>query len=157
MNKKVLGFLALAAIAFAGGSYFAGGQTADGDAIQVVMYQNPACGCCGEWVKHMQANGFAVEVHKHDVNVNDVKRKENITPAIASCHTAYIDGYLVEGHVPARDIKRLLAERPTNIRGLAVPGMITGSPGMESPDGHADPYDVVAFDANNSTSVYASY
>jgi hypothetical protein len=158
MSKKVLLFLALAGVAFAGGSYFAGGQTtAGGDGIQVVMYQNPSCGCCGEWVKHMQANGFEVEVHKHDVNVNDIKRKENITPEIASCHTAYIDGYLVEGHVPARDIKRLLAERPTNIRGLAVPGMITGSPGMEQPGGHADPYDVLAFDATNKTSVYASY
>jgi len=155
VNKKVIGFLALAIIAFAGGSYWADGQAADG--IRVVMYQNPSCGCCGEWVKHLQANGFAVEVHKHDVNVNDIKRQENITPQIASCHTAYIEGYLIEGHVPARDIKRLLAERPISIRGLAVPGMIAGSPGMEQPGGHVERYDVVAFDADNNTSVYASY
>ena len=157
MNKKVVGFLALAIVAFAGGTYWAGGQTVDGEGVQVVMYQNPSCGCCGEWVKHMRANGFEVEVHKHDVNVNDIKRQENITPKIASCHTAYVDGYLIEGHVPARDIKRLLAERPTDIRGLAVPGMIVGSPGMEEPGGRVERYDVLAFDADNKTSVYASY
>lgn len=158
MNKKLVGFVALAFVAFAGGWFYAGGQpAAGGEGIEVVMYQNPSCGCCGEWVKHMEANGFDVEVHKHDVNVNDIKRQENITPAIASCHTAYIDGYLVEGHVPARDIKRLLAERPDNIRGLTVPGMPVGTPGMEQPDGRVDRYDVLAFDEANRTTVYASY
>jgi hypothetical protein len=157
MKKKGIVFVALALVAFAGGWLWAGTETADGTGIQVVMYQNPSCGCCANWVAHMEENGFEVEVHKHDVNVNDIKRKENITQEIASCHTAYIDGYLVEGHVPARDIKRLLAERPSNIRGLTVPGMPVGTPGMEQPDGHADRYDVIAFDADNKTSVYASY
>lgn len=157
--KKALGFLLLAGVAFAGGWLYSGsnGGAAAADGIQVVMYQNPSCGCCGEWVKHMESNGFSVEVHKFDENVNDVKRRENITQDIASCHTAYVGGYLVEGHVPARDIKRLLSEQPTDIRGLTVPGMPVGTPGMEQPDGRVDRYDVLAFDADNNVRVYASY
>ncbi|NKB89392.1 MAG: DUF411 domain-containing protein [Acidobacteria bacterium] len=157
MNKKLVGFLVLAVVAFTGGWLYAGGEAVASNGVKVVMYQNPSCGCCSKWMEHMQANGFDVEVHKHDVNVNDIKRKENITPEIASCHTAYIEGYLVEGHVPARDINRLLAERPDNIRGLTVPGMPVGTPGMEQPDGRVDQYDVLAFDSANKTSVYASY
>lgn len=157
MKKKGLGFLVFAIVAFAGGWFWASGEPVQSNGVQVVMYQNPACGCCAKWVEHMEANGFTVEVHKHDVNVNDIKRKENITQEIASCHTAYVEGYLIEGHVPARDIERLLAERPDNIRGLTVPGMPVGTPGMEQPDGRTDRYDVLGFDADNKTSVYASY
>ena len=155
MNKKVIGFLVLAVAAFVGGRYWVANQAVAGEGVQVVMYQNPACGCCGQWAKHMRANGYEVEVHKTDANVNDIKRRENITPRLASCHTAFIEGYIIEGHVPARDIARLLAERPTDIRGLTVPGMVSGSPGME--DGRVERYEVLAFDDDNNTSVYASY
>jgi hypothetical protein len=156
MKNKYLGFLVLATAAFVGGWLYAGNGSG-GDGIKVVMYQNPSCGCCSLWVRHMEQNGFDVEVHKHGVNVNDIKRQERIGPQLASCHTAYVGGYLVEGHVPAQDIKRLLADKPTDIRGLTVPGMPVGTPGMEQPDGRVDRYDVLAFDADNKTRVYASY
>ena len=117
------------------------------------MHQNPACGCCGEWAAHMRRNGFDVQVNK-TAELNRIKEREGITAKTAACHTSYIDGYVVEGHVPARDIKRLLRERP-NVRGITVPGMPAGSPGMEGP--RRDNYDVLTFDANGNTAVYSSY
>jgi hypothetical protein len=89
-------------------------------------------------------------------NLALVKQEYNIPPDLQSCHTAIVDGYLIEGHVPADDIRRLLAQRP-DVRGLAVPGMPIGSPGMESDDYPAQPFDVLAFDANAQSSVWASY
>lgn len=113
----------------------------------VTIYKNPACGCCGEWVKHMRANGFRVEVHEI-VDVAPIRRKAGVPEALASCHTALVGGYAIEGHVPAGDIRRLLRERP-KVKGLAVPGMVVGSPGMEQ--GPAQPYSTIAFDERGST------
>ena len=96
----------------------------------VTVYKTATCGCCKDWVKHLEANGFRVE--SHDVtDLDRIKQNLGVRPQYASCHTAIADGYTLEGHVPAGDIKRLLAERPKG-RGLAVPGMPGGSPGMES-------------------------
>lgn len=122
-------------------------------ATEVVVYKSPTCGCCKKWVKHLQDNGFKVKAV--DVkNVVPYKIKHGVTQPLASCHTALVDGYTIEGHVPAADIKRLLKEKP-NIKGLAVPGMPMGTPGME---GHRkDPYDVVTFDAKGNTGVYSHY
>lgn len=112
----------------------------------VTVYKSPTCGCCGEWVKHMQGNGFKVETH--DLNdVSPIRRRYGIPGSLASCHTAVVGGYAIEGHVPAADIKRLLRERPRVI-GLAVPGMVIGSPGMEQ--GAPQPYETLAFDAQGS-------
>lgn len=118
----------------------------------VTVYKNPSCGCCGEWVKHMQANGFRVETQAVE-DVSPMRRRFHVPEALASCHTAVVGGYAIEGHVPAADIKRLLREGSA-VLGLAVPGMVAGSPGMEQ--GPPQPYATIAFDARGST-VYARH
>lgn len=112
----------------------------------VTVYKSPTCGCCGEWVKHMRASGFRVETH--DVaDVTPIRRKYGVAGELSSCHTAIVGGYAIEGHVPAADIKRLLRER-TKAKGLAVPGMVAGSPGMEQ--GTPKPYATIVFDERGS-------
>ncbi len=119
----------------------------------VVVYKNSSCGCCGQWVKHLQDNGFTVEVH--DTLDGDVVRTKLGVPAVlGSCHTATVNGYVIEGHVPARDIQRLLAEKPP-VTGLAVPGMPEGSPGMEGP--HPEAYNVMAFSPSGQPRVFAAH
>ena len=121
----------------------------------ITIYKTAECGCCQKWVMHVAAAGFRPAVN--DVNDLDaVKRRHAIPDALQSCHTAVVDGYLVEGHVPAADIKRLLKERP-KVRGIAVGGMPTGSPGMEVPGRPADRYEVTAFRADGSTYRFASH
>jgi len=119
---------------------------------KVTVYKSPTCGCCGEWVKHMQANGFSVTVHEVE-DVTPYRRRSMVPDYLASCHTALIGGYAIEGHVPAADIRRLLRERP-RVVGLAVPGMVVGSPGMEQ--GPPQPYSTIAFD-ERTTRVYARH
>lgn len=120
----------------------------------ITVYKSPTCGCCRDWVKHLEKNGFTVTVHDVD-DVDPFKRKAGITPTLSSCHTAFIDSYAVEGHVPAADIRRLLAERPA-ARGLTVPGMPLGSPGMEV-EGRQDHYQVLLFRDNGETRVFSEY
>lgn len=108
----------------------------------VTVYKSPTCGCCGDWEKHMQASGFRVDTHKVP-NVVPIKRNLGVPEALYSCHTAIVGGYVLEGHVPAADVKRLLSER-AKVTGLAVPGMIPGSPGMEQ--GAPQRYSTIAFD-----------
>lgn len=164
-NQKLILAVAIVVLAFAGGWLWAGRDTADataaslpaamqdGDASQIVMYQNPACQCCGRWAAHMEEAGFEVEVHK-TAELNAIKAEHGIDAETAGCHTAMVDGYIVEGHVPVREVVRMLQERP-DVVGITVPGMPLGSPGME--DDRSDPYDVLTFDAEGNTSVYASY
>jgi hypothetical protein len=119
---------------------------------RVDVYKDPSCGCCGQWVAHLQRAGFATVVT--DVSsIETVKIKYHVPARLQSCHTAIVDGYVIEGHVPASDIRRLLKERPT-IVGLAVPGMPVGSPGMEGASGK--PYNVVSFDASGRSIVYST-
>lgn len=120
----------------------------------VVVHKSLACGCCDLWVEHMRKAGFHVEVITTE-NVEPVKARMGVPAGAGSCHTAEVDGYFIEGHVPASDVVRLLAERP-DVRGLAVPGMVIGSPGMEQ-DGAGEPYDVVAVAKDGSTSVFAHH
>lgn len=125
----------------------------EADPPEVTVYKSATCGCCGKWVDHMRDAGFNVKVR----NVPDVsvyKKKFGIPVGVGSCHTAIVDGYVVEGHVPADVVRRMLDEKP-DILGIAVPGMPIGSPGMEQ-SGHADSYDVVTIDAEGNTSVYAT-
>lgn len=120
----------------------------------VTVYKSPTCGCCKDWVTHMESNGFTVKVF----NVRDVtpyKRINGVTPELASCHTAVVDGYIIEGHVPAEDIVRLLKERP-EVKGVSVPGMPVGSPGMEM-GSRKDPYSVVTFDKAGNITVFARH
>lgn len=120
----------------------------------VDVYKSPTCGCCNEWIAHLKDNGF--EVRAHDVADMTVhKRRLGVPPSLRSCHTAEVNGYLVEGHVPAKEIKRLLQEKP-NARGLAVPGMPVGSPGMEMGN-RKDHYEVLLVDKQGNTRTYARY
>jgi hypothetical protein len=128
------------------------GQTATrSSARTVTMYKTVGCGCCAIWADHLRKAGFKVSA----MDVSDLARVKNaygVPPAAHTCHTALIDGYVVEGHVPIDAIQKLLKERP-KVAGLAVPGMPIGSPGMES-GSRKDPYDVLAFDQDGKTSTY---
>lgn len=119
-------------------------------ATPVTVYKDPNCGCCGGWATHMRKAGFSV-TERPVADLAGVKTQAGVPEALQSCHTALIDGFVVEGHVPAEAVQRLLAERPP-VLGIAVPGMPVGSPGMEGPN--PEPYDVVAFTADGSTSVF---
>lgn len=121
---------------------------------EIVMYKDPNCGCCGKWASHMREHGFTVrEVPSREMGL--IKSEAGVPNELASCHTAKVGRYIVEGHVPAADVKRLLAEQP-EVAGLAAPGMPMGSPGMEGPY-PADRYDVISYDAAGKTRVYASH
>jgi len=121
---------------------------------EITVYKSPTCGCCKKWITHLEDNGFDVTA-KNVANVGPIKAENGLPPVLGSCHTALIDGYVIEGHVPAEDIKRLLQEKPA-IAGLSVPGMPVGSPGMEQ-GGRKDRYDVIAFDNKNQMSVFSSH
>lgn len=122
-------------------------------AQEVVVYKSPTCGCCGKWADHLGRNGFRIRVIGVD-DLSPIKQRYGVGDELASCHTAVVSGYVVEGHVPAADIQRLLAERP-GIKGLTVPGMPAAAPGMDIPGG--GPFDVLTFDAKGRRGVYARY
>ena len=124
---------------------------AQGDLPSIVVYKTEGCGCCNGWVEHLQAAGFEVDA-RNVLDLMSVKRDAGVPVDHSSCHTGLVDGYVVEGHVPADIVKRMLAERP-DIAGIAVPGMPIGSPGMEGRG--ARPYEVRAFTSQGVTSVYA--
>lgn len=125
-------------------------------ATQVDVYKGPECDCCGDWMVYMRNNGFKVVVHELP-SVAPIRARHGITPTLASCHTAVVEGYVIEGHVPVADIRRLLAERPVGARGLTVPGMKHGSPGMETPFIRPQAYAVLLLRNDGSTSVWRSY
>lgn len=120
----------------------------------IEMYKNAGCGCCDEWAKHLEKNGFEVKVHEV-ADAGAWRRKAGIPDAYGSCHTAMVGGYAVEGHVPAADIKRLLEKRPKAV-GIAVPGMPLGSPGMEQ-GGVKHPYEVLLVRKGGATEVFARH
>ncbi len=122
-------------------------------APEVTVYKSASCGCCKAWMEHLEKNGFRT-VGKDVENVQPIKDDLGVPANLGSCHTAVVGGYVVEGHVPARELHRLLKEKP-KVVGLSVPGMPMGSPGMEG--GRSDKYDVVAFDAKGRRTVFASY
>jgi hypothetical protein len=121
---------------------------------QLTVYKSPTCGCCAKWVDYMQANGFTAAVTNLP-DVTGVKIKHGVPRQLASCHTTLVGGYVIEGHVPVEDVRRLLKEKPANVIGLAAPGMPAGSPGMDVPN--SPPYEVIAFDKNGGTKVYATH
>ena len=122
-------------------------------AMAMTVYKSPTCGCCSAWVDHVRDAGFEVTV-VDTTNLEPIKRRYGILPGHGSCHTATVGGYVIEGHVPAADIRRLLRERP-DIAGLAVPGMPVGSPGMEGPLAQA--YEVLTFTRDGAAAVYARH
>ncbi len=147
------GIAAGAAVVLIAGTAFASLSTKDAGALEVTVYKSPTCGCCNKWIAHLEANGF--KVNAHDLaDLTQVKLEHGVRRELTSCHTALVDGYVIEGHVPAEDIQRLLQERP-DVVGLAVPGMPMGSPGMEGPT--SEPYNVLTFDRNGNTTVFAKH
>lgn len=122
----------------------------------VTVYKSATCTCCSAWVEHMREAGFEVESRDvPDAELPDIKAELGVGVSHQSCHTAVVGDYVVEGHVPADLVRRMLEEEP-EVAGLAVPGMPRGSPGMEMPDGSKDAYDVIAFTDDGDESVYAS-
>lgn len=128
-------------------------QVAQAGENQIVMYKNPNCQCCTKWADHMEQAGFSVTIHPTNA-MSSVKADHGVPYDMGSCHTAIVDGYVIEGHVPAKEVKKLLAERP-QATGLAVPGMPIGSPGMEQGNRN-EPFDVLLF-SGDQQQVYASY
>ena len=121
----------------------------------ITIYKSPQCGCCQKWVMHVASAGFKPAVNDVE-DIDAIKTRYGVPEALHSCHTALVGGYVVEGHVPAADIQRLLKEKP-QVKGIAVGGMPAGSPGMEMPGGRTDRYDVTAFLANGTTRRFASH
>ena len=142
--RNFLYSLAAALLALSPAAAQAGGMT---------VYKTPTCGCCKAWVAHLRDAGFEVQV-RDLTDVTPEKQRLGVPPRLASCHTAEIDGYVIEGHVPAADIRRLLGSRPA-VTGIAVPGMPMGSPGMEY--GPPVPYDVIAFRPDGTLELFASH
>lgn len=146
--KSIRTTLAVPLLALVAPLAFAGGGHA------VAMYKNAGCGCCDEWAKHLEKNGFTVKTHEV-ADAGAWRRMAGIADAYGSCHTAMVGGYAIEGHVPAADIKRLLQNRPRAV-GLAAPGMPSGSPGMEQ-GGVKQPYEVLLVKAGGATEVFARH
>ena len=121
---------------------------------ELTVFRSPTCGCCGQWIEHMKAAGFNVKDEIIE-DVNSIKEQYGLPGTLASCHTAIADGYVIEGHIPAEDVQRLLLDKP-DIAGIAVPGMPIGSPGMESGD-YVEPYAVFSFIEDGSTKIFAEH
>lgn len=150
--KKVKNYLAIALLCNVGFVSAQGSKLQD--KVDIVVNRSPTCSCCGKWVEHLKQNNFNVEDIVSD-DVQPVKNKYGVTQELASCHTAIVNGYVVEGHVPADDIRTMLKNKP-NIVGITVPGMPMGTPGMEM-GGKKNPYQVISFDKKNQTQVFNSY
>jgi hypothetical protein len=121
---------------------------------ELTVFRSPTCGCCHQWIEHMEAAGFTVKDNVAE-DMTAIKEQYGVPANLASCHTTVVDGYVVEGHIPAEDVQRLLAEKP-DIAGIAVPGMPIGSPGMESGD-YVEPYTVFSFTEDGETTAFAEH
>ena len=122
---------------------------------EMTVYKTPYCGCCSNWISQMKEKGFNIKTIVKD-NFDDLKAKHGLTPKTASCHTALIDGYFIEGHVDYSAIKKLLTQKPKDIKGLTVPGMVVGSPGMEMGNKKM-PYSIIAIKKDGSTEIYEKH
>ena len=148
-RRSLLALALTVGLTWAGSVWMAAQATAK---PQMTVYKSATCGCCEKWVEHMRANGFEVKAINVD-DIDKVKKERGVPDAAASCHTATVNGYLVEGHVPADAVLKMLKEKPA-IAGIAVPGMPIGAPGMEMPNGQKEPYSIVSFDKAGKTAVY---
>ena len=156
-RRRLLGLAALAGAGLVAGlSAPSLARAATGAQPLVEVWKDPNCGCCGDWVKHLEAEGFRVKVH--DTGNTAIRTRLGVAQKYGSCHTGLVGGYAIEGHVPAREIRRLLREKPDAI-GLAVPGMPVGSPGMDGPvyGNRRDAYDVVLLTRDGGARVFQSY
>ena len=151
-RRQILGAIALGSIATTLGLP----RVASADKPLVKVWKSPTCGCCNDWIDHLEENGFAVS--SFDEGNSDARKRLGMPARFGSCHTGEVEGYAIEGHVPAREIHRLLDEKPQAV-GLSVPAMPRGSPGMDGPmyGNVVDPYDVLLIDADGNASVFQSY
>jgi hypothetical protein len=147
-RRSFLGLLVLGAIAPA--------ALAGKEGIPLEVWKGPSCECCNDWIRHVEANGFSVK--SHDTGNQEIRARLGLPVRYGSCHTALVAGYAIEGHVPAREIQRLLRERPDAL-GLTVPAMPVGTPGMDGPEyrGRKDPYDVLLVRKDGSATVFQAY
>ena len=147
-RRSFLGLLVVGAIAPA--------ALAAKEAIPLEVWKGPSCECCNDWIRHVEANGFSVK--SHNTGNQEVRARLGLPVRYGSCHTALVAGYAIEGHVPAKEIHRLLRERPDAV-GLTVPAMPVGTPGMDGPEyrGRKDPYDVLLVRKDGSATVFQSY
>ncbi|NUP70427.1 MAG: DUF411 domain-containing protein [Gemmatimonadaceae bacterium] len=155
MNDPINRRTMLAALLKAGALVAGLPTLARAEASSITVYKDPSCGCCTKWVEHLRAAGLKPVVHDRN-DMDALKDSLGVPSALRACHTAVAGKYVIEGHVPAADLTRLLATKPNGVLGLAVPDMPAGSPGMEM-SGRRDAYDVVAFSANGKTSVFARH
>ena len=155
-NRRQFALAGLAALALPAGALAQVQAQGQANSVQVEVWKSPSCGCCKDWIAHMEKSGFRFTVH--ETGNTAVRQRMRIPLALGSCHTAVIGRYAIEGHVPAKDVQRLLREKPEAV-GLTVPGMPIGSPGMDGPEygGRKDPYDVLLVLADGSTRVFATY
>lgn len=164
-RKFIHGGLALGGLALAGCSraeqtasqtrQMAENEQIAGAPKAMTVYRDPSCGCCEAWASIAQENGYQVAL-LDDPNMAAVKQRLGVPLEFASCHTAVVDDYVIEGHAPLDQVARILRERPSGLRGIAVPGMPVGSPGMEVPDGTTEPFQVIAFFEDGRTSIFKS-
>jgi hypothetical protein len=163
-RSLILGGLALSGLVAAGcsraadtvaetGNLSTSEASTGGQKVAMTVYRDPSCGCCEAWARIAGETGYKVTL-LDDTNMPAVKQRLGVPAQLASCHTVQVGGYVVEGHVPLDQVDRLLRERPAGVKGIAVPGMPVGSPGMEVPDGSVEPFQVIAFDNAGGTSVY---
>lgn len=131
-------------------------KTGDVKSKEITVYKSPTCGCCSKWEDHLTKAGFQV-TSKPTENMAEIRKQYNVPDKMQSCHTAIIDGYVIEGHVPADDVKKLLETRPEGIAGLAAPGMPQNSPGMQPEGEKPSGYDVLSFDRQGNSKVFTSY
>ena len=150
MKKATIAIIITGAVSLAG--LAAAQRPAQSQTAEV--FKSPTCGCCANWVKHLEAAGFTTKVTNVD-DMTEVKAKYGVPGRMQSCHTAVVGGYVLEGHVPAADVQRLLKDKPAVV-GVAVPGMPIGSPGMEVGT-TVQPYDVLTFNKQGQTTVFASH
>ena len=153
MTKRSFRFFAVAVSATALAVTTAAAPTVSPPKPTITVYKDPNCGCCKNWIEHLIKHGYRVEA-KDTPDMAQIKNTLGVPSGLTSCHTAVVEGYLIEGHVPAADIDRLLATKP-KVKGLAVPGMPMGSPGMEG--AMKQQYQVIAFDRTGKTRIVASY
>jgi hypothetical protein len=139
---------------YVGAEDVAGDDTVAHEQTHVIMHKNPGCGCCDKWADHMRSYGFSVS-NVEDAELFAFKEEKGIPQPLMSCHTAIVDGYFIEGHVPASDVLRLLRDRPQHVSGIAVPAMPLGSPGMEHP--RPQPFKTIALLSDGSAYVFADH
>ena len=153
--KRVGSVIASVAALGIGIAVFGGRFDEAASQLVIEVYKDPACGCCSQWVEHLREEGFVVRA-TDTTELPAFKASHAVPRQLQSCHTALVDGYVIEGHVPAADVQRLLKERPA-IAGLAVAGMPIGSPGMEIEGVQAQPYEVIAFESDGGARVFARH